>query len=556
MNYDAIREESKLHWAVDSIVTRDGSFFGFGWVFHEEYEVKEVDLKVQYKNDESRLIAASYGKLRNDVADSFSRFPYAAHSGFFLLGCSGREQAAFSELFLRVIFNNGSQSALSIQPDKIKINDATEIVRGRVATGQLLAAAQRSMYLLRRFEVTKLLAKVRKYFSNRPTHCLTDPDSIKSILDDDELRNVVLVVDHDLGGGANQYREGMVIEKITGGATVLILSFALASLSFILIVRTRHKNERFIISGYNFLLELAERLRLVEIVYNTGVSFMRPERLPALIASLKRKYDPRLTLLVHDFFMVCPSHYLIDNAERYCGIPDMERCRVCLASNKQDFSSLFRSRDMVQWRTSWGEVIALADEVRTFSRNSRSLLQRAYPALDSTRIVVMPHTINRIQQCKIKPATTAVLKIGVVGQIGYHKGARVVRDLAREIRARGLPVKIVVIGTIEASCEPAVVSETGPYKHDRLAELIERAGVNIMLFPSIWPETFSYVVQELIEMRLPVACFDVGAPAERLRDYDKGMILEDSTSSDVLDDLIAFHRRLYLREQACGSGIG
>lgn len=66
-----------------------------------------------------------------------------------------------------------------------------------------------------------------------------------------------------------------------------------------------------------------------------------------------------------------------------------------------------------------------------------------------------------------------------------------------------------------------------------------------MLFPSIWPETFSYVAQELVELDLPVACFDLGAPAERLRNYSKGMILKETTASAILDDLISFHRRIY-----------
>ena len=107
-----------------------------------------------------------------------------------------------------------------------------------------------------------------------------------------------------------------------------------------------------------------------------------------------------------------------------------------------------------------------------------------------------------------------------------------------------------MIGSIETSCDPDVVSETGPYQHEKLAELIESARVNIMLFPSIWPETFSFVVQELIELGMSVACFDMGAPAERLRNYDKGMVLESTSASAVLDGLILFHRRMYLAGRA------
>ena len=338
----------------------------------------------------------------------------------------------------------------------------------------------------------------------------------------------------------------MSAEKIDEGATVVIFSFNIATLTYVLMVRNKQRNERFAIPGYDFLLGLAELINVKEVIYNTGVTFIHPEKLPILIAELKSKYHPRLTLLVHDFFMVCPSHYLLDDMGEYCGIPDIGRCQSCLVKNQQDYSSLFQSRDIIQWRALWGNVIDLADEVRTFSNNSLGLLQKAYPTLDSARTVVKPHTIEYLEHRTIQPTYTASLRIGVVGRIGYHKGAKVVQELADEIKARKLDIQIVVIGIIEAQCDQSVVRQTGSYKHEDLSTLIESSGVNIMLFPSIWPETFSYVVQELIELNLPVACFDLGAPAERLFNYAKGLILEDTAASATLNNLIAFHQRIYL----------
>ncbi len=67
-----------------------------------------------------------------------------------------------------------------------------------------------------------------------------------------------------------------------------------------------------------------------------------------------------------------------------------------------------------------------------------------------------------------------------------------------------------------------------------------------MLFPSICPETFSYVVHELMDMKLPVASFNFGAPAERLASYSKGLVLSSMDPASVLDELISFHRKTYL----------
>lgn len=536
----------KLRWEVNSLVVRDGTYLGFGWVFHEEKQIRELRLSVRFDNGECQDIVASFGKPRDDVASSFPKFATAKYSGFLLLGSCNQGQKRLSDLFLQVALEDGLLSELHIPHACITSFDANDIAAGRITIRQIIAFLKRNLYLIKSFEIANLVDKARRYLSNRPASLIANVEAVRATLDASELRNIVLVIDHDLGGGANLYRERMVAEKIKEGATIFIFSFYFATLSYFLMIRSNQRNVRFAIPGYDFLLELAELLEIKEIIYNTGVSFAHPEELPALMVKLKSKYHFRLTLLVHDFFMVCPSHYLLDDAGGYCGIPDISRCQTCLVNNQQDFCSLFPSRNILQWRALWRSVIGLADEIRAFSNDSLKLLQKAYPSLDTSRVFVKPHSVKHLKYGTIRPSYTATLRIGVVGQIGYHKGAKVVQELANEIKARNLDIQIVVIGIVEAQCDQFVVRQTGAYQHDNLPALIESAGVNIMLFPSIWPETFSYVVQELIEMELPVACFALGAPAERLSNYAKGLVLNETTASATLDNLILFHHRVYI----------
>lgn len=539
----------KLHWEVSSLIVRDGTYFGSGWVFHEETKIRDVRLRVRFANGESQSIAAGYGKPRDDVAEKFPQCTTARHSGFVLYG-SCNQQEEVDNLFLQVTLEDGSTSDLIVPQTSIEHFGAQDVGGAHTSLRRFAGYLKRSWYFIKHFQIARLAGKARRYFGNRPSSSLHKGEAVRSMLNANELRNIVLVIDHDMGGGANQYRERMVAEKINAGVTVLIFSYYVATLSYILMVRSKQRNDRFAIPGYNFLLELAGSLEIKEIIYNTGATLVHPEELPPLIAQLKTQYHCRLTLLVHDFFMVCPSHFLLDDTGAYCGIPDIGRCQTCLPRNQQDFSSLFLTHDMIQWRALWGSVINLADEVRTFSNDSLKLLQKAYPALDASRAAVVPHTVKYLRHGTTQPSYTPTLRIGVIGQIGYHKGAKIVQELAEEIKARKLDIQIVVIGTIEAQCEPSVVRETGPYQHDKLPVLIESSGVNIMLFPSIWPETFSYVVQELMELDLPVACYDLGAPAERISRYAKGLILKEMAASTTLDDLILFHQQVYLLNRA------
>jgi len=79
-----------------------------------------------------------------------------------------------------------------------------------------------------------------------------------------------------------------------------------------------------------------------------------------------------------------------------------------------------------------------------------------------------------------------------------------------------------------------VIKVLGPYKREELPDIIEREGIEMVLFPSIWPETFSYVTEETIAMGLPVIVFNLGAPYERVKEYKKGKIVKYKDLEGIL----------------------
>ncbi len=81
-----------------------------------------------------------------------------------------------------------------------------------------------------------------------------------------------------------------------------------------------------------------------------------------------------------------------------------------------------------------------------------------------------------------------------------------------------------------------------------MPDLVEAHGINMFLFPSIWPETFSYVVAEMTALELPVVAFDLGAPAERLRGYGLARLCGEVGVESALETMLAFHRELAMGE--------
>jgi hypothetical protein len=62
----------------------------------------------------------------------------------------------------------------------------------------------------------------------------------------------------------------------------------------------------------------------------------------------------------------------------------------------------------------------------------------------------------------------------------------------------------------------------------------------MIFIPSICPETFSYTTQEAINMEINVACFDLGAPAERLKNYSKSLIMNSFEPQYICEQIVKF----------------
>ena len=92
----------------------------------------------------------------------------------------------------------------------------------------------------------------------------------------------------------------------------------------------------------------------------------------------------------------------------------------------------------------------------------------------------------------------------------------------------------MVVGKLVPECNGKNVRVTGPYRREDLPGLLNQHKVNVVLFPSIIPETFSYVTQEIISLECPIVCFDLGGQAEQVRRYELGRIASAMTAESAL----------------------
>lgn len=528
-------------WELDSLQLRGKQVFITGWLLAPELELDGLQLRLLEAGGRSvAILPLSSGQARPDVAQAHPDQRGAEHCGFVGVGAWPRALQADDQLQLEGWA--GQQLVLRLALPQTAAVGPSQRSAGLM---QLLRYGRRALRLLASGQWRSLIEKLQRQLGERPQRQVMEalPLHWHEQLQAAAEPGVQLVVDHRLGGGANHYRQELVEGWLDRGGCVLVLTYHLAGLQPMLQLFSQQGEERVGLSDWGQLPGLLQGFTLQRITYNTAVSLAEPETLAAVLLRLQQEHGAELRVLLHDFYLVCPSHFLLNAEGQFCGIPGQSHCAQCLPSNRYGFTSLFGG-DVRRWRQIWGPVLQAADAIVAFSNDSVQQLRHAYQEwpdgtdwLQGKPIQVRPHGPGNLPQRTITPHQSDSLVIGIVGQIGHHKGAAVVQQLAAAIAAAGGAERICVIGSVEAPVDGRIVRQTGPYRREQLAEWIEQSGANVMLFPSIWPETFSYVVQELMALELPLACFNLGAPAERIQHYARGVVLDSQDPPMVLEQL-------------------
>ena len=107
-----------------------------------------------------------------------------------------------------------------------------------------------------------------------------------------------------------------------------------------------------------------------------------------------------------------------------------------------------------------------------------------------------------------------------------------------------------MFGTLEQHDEDDGIEVLGEYAHAELPALMERHGVSLAFLPSICAETFSFVTAEYMGMGVPTAVFPLGAPAERVAGYARGLVISDVDAATAVHEIMGFAAQGFARPPA------
>ena len=239
--------------------------------------------------------------------------------------------------------------------------------------------------------------------------------------------------------------------------------------------------------------------------------------------------------VAHDYFPLCPAINLYFGG--ICSDCDDARLIDCLKRNP-DFNPflLFSADERLAVRKAF--LAILERRLVTAVVPTRAVwnhLLKLFPTLGDALWVNIPHGVDGA----LKPVESGPvvleqkLRVVILGMLSVNKGMRLLNDALDQLTEFA---EIYLVGALEVGDlfhdRPGVHVVTR-YALEELQGVIQGIRPDVGMLLSIWPETYSYTLTELMRMGVPPVATRTGGFAERIIDGETGYLVEPTAGSLV-----------------------
>lgn len=233
------------------------------------------------------------------------------------------------------------------------------------------------------------------------------------------------------------------------------------------------------------------------------------------------------TVICHDYYPFCPAINIYFNKVcRECKFSHLQHC-----FKENPYNKVFPKASASEWmsiRKSFLELI-LHHQILLIapSYSVYHHLTELEPAFKDCNFKIIPHGIEApTHRLDFKKSQrTQKLKIVLLGRLTLHKGLEIIKESHREIRdfADIFLVGCGSLGSFFNGVEGIHITEN--YSLEELPKIIENISPDIGLLLSVWPETFSYTLSELLSLNIPPLVMKVGSFEERIEEGLNGFLV-------------------------------
>lgn len=337
------------------------------------------------------------------------------------------------------------------------------------------------------------------------------------------------------GGGTEVYSERQ-IDVLRKTSDIIRVQYLLKKDRFAVCVVDGASCDFFILRSLLDIKRVLEEREFKELVVNNLVGYKDTLAVLDLLKFLCSTRGLHITFNLHDFQCICPNFNLMYKGKEFCELRQ-EKCQYCFSGLgswlNRDLCS--GARNLNLWRETWRDFFySRCHEIVVFSNSSKEIFLKVYPKAAS-KILVRPHLVPYLRPAKVKAHDG--LNVAFLGSIcSEAKGSSIVRNLVLCNQSKDL--RFFVIG--EFSDPPEKLDVLGRYEIERLPDIIEEKEIDLIIIPSIWPETFSYTTSEAIQLNVPVACFNIGAQRDKVGVLKEKVIFFDNNPEIMLHEIMNF----------------
>jgi glycosyltransferase involved in cell wall biosynthesis/uncharacterized coiled-coil protein SlyX len=350
-----------------------------------------------------------------------------------------------------------------------------------------------------------------------------------------ETRPVILMINHNWGGGVEKHVKELV-DFFTNSATFLILR---PDINEYVSVSWENKGENLrlffrIPSEYDLLRSFFKQLGVCRIHFHHLVNV--PHSIQRLPEELSIPFD----VTIHDYYMICPNIFLVDENDRYCGEEGELACRKCAAH---------RNMDIHTWRKYHHSFLKGADRIIAPSMDTADRFKACF---DDLNIIVAYHLDHERIETYPEPTfhktgATENLRVVVMGDLSRRKGADTLNDVSVLAEQESVPLEFHLMGDAyrKLSVKPlSRLTVYGSYTESTRNSFLEKINPHIAWIPALWPETYSYVLSELMAFGVPIAATRIGAFPERLKNRSLSWIQDwDISPSEWIDFFLGIRKQ-------------
>lgn len=252
-----------------------------------------------------------------------------------------------------------------------------------------------------------------------------------------------------------------------------------------------------------------------------------------LLRSIRQRGLP-VVITLHDYWWVCSNAQLLTNySQQVCDGPhaylNCARCALARGGCSRLWIAIPPVASLLAWRNRLlRRTLRAADRLVAPTEFVHGWYARH--GVPAERLVVIPHGLERpIQEFHRKRKPDDLVRFAYIGGLSWQKGVHVLVEAFGGIHGSG---ELWIVG--DESSDPAYVAGLraqgapgvrflGRLTREQVWQTL--AQVDVVVVPSLWYETFSFIVSEAFAAGVPVVASRLGPLAERVHDGVDGLLV-------------------------------